>query len=244
MTDRTASYGKINVNLLNSGHSEYDPANDPYIICALFDQVRYGQSIGNLILESTRGTSGNFTSLSSGAPNTALSPTHDSSCVTNMTSSSGRLSYVSRAQFLNFTSGGGLQRAFGAMTSAQDTDAAQEEIIGKTINLLSAGTTSPAVVQVVVVAQSIRDMSGTQVKATSETNKSKFSNPNGTTVSDIEDGTVSLDCELGRFDMYAHDDDDNKNVYFDEITGEVKMLVTFDRDPLTGRLKLRQIDYL
>ena len=137
-----------------------------------------------------------------------------------------------------------MQRAFGAATVAQDDDAAKEEIIGKTINLLTAGNTSPAVVQVVVIAQSIRDMSGTQVKATSETSKSKFSNPNGGSVSDIEDGVVAEDCALGRFDMYEHADDANKNVYFDEITGEVKMLVTFDRDPLTGRLKLRQIDYL
>ena len=34
------------------------------------------------------------------------------------------------------------------------------------------------------------------------------------------------------------------NVYYDEITGEVKMRVTFDRNPQTGKIKVRQIEYI
>ena len=241
MTDRLASYGKINVNLLNTAHSEYDAANDKYIAYALFDNLSYGQSLGDFVTQSTRdGSSRKFPGGSSGTPlNAFLDP-----AVNNMVSSTGRPSggFLSRAGYLNFDNGG-LGDAFGAV-SGQNTDAAQEEIIGKTINLLTAGTTSPAVVQVVVVAQSIRDLGGMQVKMTSETDKTKFTDPNGGTVPEIEDGTVALDCSEGRFDMLEHADDSEKNVYFDEITGEVKMLVTMDRDPLTGKLKIRQIDYL
>ena len=35
-----------------------------------------------------------------------------------------------------------------------------------------------------------------------------------------------------------------KNVYFDDITGQVKMRATFDCNPYTGKIKLRQIKYL
>jgi hypothetical protein len=35
-----------------------------------------------------------------------------------------------------------------------------------------------------------------------------------------------------------------ERIYFDEITGEIKMLVTIDRDPLTGRMAVRTIEYV
>ena len=49
------------------------------------------------------------------------------------------------------------------------------------------------------------------------------------------------DTKLNRFD-YVKDGDEF--IYFDEITGEVKLLVTFLWDSFTGRLRIRQIEYL
>ena len=44
--------------------------------------------------------------------------------------------------------------------------------------------------------------------------------------------------------MPAHVKDGDEFIYFDEITGEVKLLVTFLWDSFTGRLRIRQIEYL
>ena len=46
--------------------------------------------------------------------------------------------------------------------------------------------------------------------------------------------------------MYEHKKDDDKNVYFDEITGEVKMRATlrFDSDSGHRRLYIDKVDYL
>ena len=59
-----------------------------------------------------------------------------------------------------------------------------------------------------------------------------------------KDKMAQKECKFGEFDAAIHNDDDGKNVYFDEITGEVKMFVTIERDPVTGRLSIRRVDYL
>ena len=236
MTDRIDSYGKINVNLI--GRNDLDIN----IVNALFNGIAYNQSMGDFIEKSTRQGSGAFPAVEYGSGVKELSGGAD--VFASMKSASSLRPFTCRAAYLNFESSGALENAFGKATLAKN-DAAREEIIGKTINLLSAETTSPAMVQVVIVAQSIQDSKGVQVKATSETNKGKFNTTDGSAFSgEIEDGTVSLDCELGRFDMLEHSENDDLNVYFDEVTGEVKALVTFVRDPATGRLFINRIDYL
>ena len=119
-----------------------------------------------------------------------------------------------------------------------DTDANQEEIIGKTINLLGCkGSELPNTVQLLIVAQSIRDVGGdgTDLQITKLRH----------------DGTpITHDCRLGQFDYdddsSAPSDSPDQWIYFDEITGEVKLLVTLDRDPSagSGRLTVRKIEYL
>lgn len=234
MTDRVDSYGKINVNLIGKNDLDIN------IVNALFNGVVYNQKMGDFIKESTR-TAGEFPAV--GGNSNEKDVTSDESVFTKMKAASNLRPFGSRAEFLNFVSSGTLANVFGKVTLA-DNDAAQEEIIGKTINLLGAETTSPAMVQVVIVAQSIKDRKGVQVRATSETSKGKFTAIDGSTVDDIEDGTVSLECKLGKFDALEHGENDDLNVYFDEITGEVKAMVTFVRDPATGRLFINRIDYL
>ena len=45
-------------------------------------------------------------------------------------------------------------------------------------------------------------------------------------------------------DVDTDSSDSTKTVYFDDITGQVKMRATFDFNPFTGKVKLRQIKYL
>ena len=104
------------------------------------------------------------------------------------------------------------------------TDARREEIIAKVMPLLKAEPALVTVFHVDIVAQTINDVGGFKV--------SKLD----------DDGDLvesSSETELGKLDY-----DKAKDVYFDDITGQVKMRATFDCNPYTGRIKLRQIKYL
>ena len=93
-------------------------------------------------------------------------------------------------------------------------------------------------VRIVIVAQSIKDNDGYQMRATT----GKGSDFNGSVT--VDDGVAEKTCKLGIFDFYEHKTDHEKNVYFDDITGEVKMLVTLDREQGTGKLSVRKIEYI
>lgn len=133
-----------------------------------------------------------------------------------------------RSQFLNtrygFKNG---EVTFGM--AYDDNDAGREELIGKTVNLLTAnGETPPNVFRVIVVAQSIKDVGGIG---------------NDVQITKLHNGaTKTLGCQLGRFDFEAAADWDD-NTYFDEITGEVKALVTVERVPATDDMGEQNKDY-
>jgi hypothetical protein len=100
----------------------------------------------------------------------------------------------------------------------QTTDADQEEIIGKFINLTKVGS----VYTVVIVAQSITDVGGVTL------NKRDSG------------GTVrSMATTKGTWDY-----DSTNDVYFDEITSEQKMVVRIRQNPLTGKMKIIDLKYL
>jgi hypothetical protein len=104
------------------------------------------------------------------------------------------------------------------------TDSRREEIIAKVMPLLKAEPALVTVFHVDIVAQTINDVGGIKV--------SKLD----------DDGNLvesSSETKLGTLD-YNKD----KDVYFDDITGQVKMRATFDCNPYTGKIKLRQIKYL
>ena len=160
-----------------------------------------------------------------------------------------RPQYSRRVSFINwaeddFCLGNGFH---DNIVAVQDTDAAQEEIIGKTINLFSAEYSSPNIIELIVVAQSIRDVDGDQVKLSVEKNKDNFADPQHGTpdYADLaDDGAIMMPCAYGRFDMLEHKTDSDLNVYFDEITGEVKMFVRLYYDAATGQMRILKIDYL
>ena len=83
-----------------------------------------------------------------------------------------------------------------------------------------------------IVAQTIRDIDGKNIV------KLRY------------DGeALDKECKFGTLDVRQ---DKSSNIpesvapyiYFDEITGECKIIVTLDRNPTTGRMMVRRIDYL
>ena len=108
------------------------------------------------------------------------------------------------------------------------TDAKRDEVAGKLAPFLK---TEPALVTVFhadIVAQSIRDVGGVTVAKLNSIGK-------------LQQKSTSIG---GTIDAMDDDGDKNKKVYFDDITGQVKMRATFDFNPFTGKVKLRQIKYL
>ena len=138
------------------------------------------------------------------------------------------------------------QDDLSANLTAGSNDAAQEQLIGRTFNLIEGQSVSlPNTFQIIVVAQSIRDLSGEIVRLKN----------NGKTVkcSDSSDqgGLGGREAALGRFDANIGS---NEKIYFDEIRSECRMLVTVEKvhymaDEGSGkvprsRLRVKQIEYL
>lgn len=241
LTEKAYSYGLVNINMLcsdtniNKGYqSEYDDQMGQ----AIFYNIRYGQEISKFETETTTGSALSF---SSGSPLSQV--------VTAMTSSDKR-PFASRTQFLDWTTGGNsLANAFGAATLTSASDAQLEEIVGKTINLLKAEQSASNVIQFIVVAQTIRDVAGTGI--------TKINPENNT--------AVSRDCQYGVFDAHRYkngstvttdpsntgedtntsDQSPDDYLYFDEITSEVKMLVTLEKvSEVTGQIVVTSIEYI
>lgn len=250
LTEETYCFGKVNINMLAKRPDETIPGESPrfydsQMAEALFYKIRYGQEISNF--ETT--TSGTEISLTS-------------NLVSALTSDMNR-PFASRTQFLDWTSGtednNKLYTAFGTVGSiTSSSDAQQEEIVGKTINLIKAEPSASNVIQFIVVAQTIRDLNGMVTRV----------RPDDNTV-------ITKNCAYGQFDVARYiDKDDSKLtitsdasgklsndgsdpstpdstqspddfIYFDEITGEVKMLVTLEKvSEVTGQLIVTSIEYI
>ena len=228
--------------MLRSNYYNSDFNRDKEIVRALFQGVVYGENPLDFVISSTRDADGKF-----GTPSTSGTEITSAQAVgiASVLITSREVDH-GRADFLQ--NNDNMISAFGVITDDKlDNDAAREEIVGKTINLLSATSSSPEIIRVLVVAQSIRDNAGVQVRLTDESSAGKFVYPgdgNSPAAADIEDGTISRESEFGRFDMLRHEDDESRNVYFDDITGEVRMFVTLHHDRQTGKISIRRIDYL
>ena len=233
MTDKCATYGKININRLRQNDELFNKEGadlnlEQHIANAIFRGVRFGENITVFYADSTRESNDDFPP----AKNVPIETvdTLSGAQFGNLTAS--RDAHTSRAHFIGW-SNGDMENAYGAASPA-NTDAACEEIIGKTINLLCAETTSPSQIKVVVVAQVIKDAAGMQFRKVSDPSK----------YSGVTNGNVSQSCEFGQFDYAPSNDENYENIYFDEIIGEVKMLVTIERDITTGQMLIRRTDYL
>lgn len=247
LTEETYCFGKVNINMLAKRPDEKIPGESPrfydsQMAEALFYKIRYGQEISKFETNTTSGTE--------------ISPT--SNLVPALTSDMNR-PFASRTQFLDWKySTGSLSNAFGLVDMTSASDAQQEEIVGKTINLLKAEPSASNVIQFIVVAQTIRDLNGMVTRV----------RPDDNTV-------ITKNCAYGQFDVARYiDKDDSKLtitsdasgklsndgsdpstpdstqspddfIYFDEITGEVKMLVTLEKvSEVTGQLIVTSIEYI
>ncbi len=260
--DKTSrNYGKVDVNVFWKDDPQLD---DQYknastesdwsgyerdMVGALFQGLKYGQDLTAFDENNVTNTSdsGNGVEKEKGKPDPEtgttleIASTEDKRILQLMRTAYGlskdsERKFTSRAQFVDWypTNDRSLVNAFGLIDiSKLETDAAQEEIIGKTVNLLSASSGAlPTVVQVLIVAQTIRDIEGANI------------------VRKSHDGTKTYkeNCSYGHF--LAVDDGGTvptgvpPYVYFDEITGECKIVVTFDRLPDTGQLMVRKIEYI
>lgn len=158
MTDKCVTYGKINVNHLRKNDEHFTKSGDVlehHIIKALFENVHCNESVKQFFINSTRDNNYTFPA----AKNQTGDKITNFDKFTDATREHDK--YVSRADFI--ACNGGMVDAFGA-ASPDNTDAAQEEIIGKTVNLLCADTTHPSQVKVVIVAQVIKDIAGDQIR--------------------------------------------------------------------------------
>ena len=113
------------------------------------------------------------------------------------------------------------------------TDATQEELIGKIVNLTEvSGKLSGFTV--VILAQTIKDVGG---PSGNPINITKYSN-------DSTSDSDTRPCETGVFNAKINDpDNSNKNIYYDEITAEQKVLARCYRD-VDGTIKVTSIKYV
>lgn len=119
---------------------------------------------------------------------------------------------------------------FDGTAPASRRDMHKESLIAKTVCLLTTKAPPPSFIQVVVVAQSVKDVGG-------GITMSKYK-PDGS-------ATVSKNVATGTFDIDdAGTPDPRDDVYFDEITGEVKMLVTIERDGATKKMRIVRMEFL
>lgn len=249
LTEETYCFGKVNINMLAKRPDETIPGESPrfydsQMAEALFYKIRYGQEISNFDFETN--------------PTSGTEITLESNLVSALTTNMNR-PFASRTQFLDWKySTGSLSNAFGLVDMTSASDAQQEEIVGKTINLIKAEPSASNVIQFIVVAQTIRDLNGMVTRV----------RPDDNTV-------ITKNCAYGQFDVARYiDKDDSKLtitsdasgklsndgsdpstpdstqspddfIYFDEITGEVKMLVTLEKvSEVTGQLVVTSIEYL
>ena len=125
-----------------------------------------------------------------------------------------------------------------AISSSDITDAIQEELIGKVINLVKIGGKFSGDFTIIVLSQTIKDIGVSSPDVISVTKTSA-------------DGlaTQPVSCQLGRFDVVGPtgsttlDADWKKNVYGDEITGEQKIIVK-GNSSADGTITIKSFQYI
>ena len=111
------------------------------------------------------------------------------------------------------------------------TDAAAEELIGKIVNLTKISGNVDGF-YVIVLAQSINDVGGTDGNSINIIRRSDNGDPG------------SMSCKIGQFDVYIDGSGDYKyNIYFDEITGEQKIFAYCVRG-IDGKIKIQSFEYI
>ncbi|MBR1952318.1 MAG: hypothetical protein IKA32_07060, partial [Lentisphaeria bacterium] len=239
LTSGAYSGGKLDVNMLHevippTPAPGYETVWNDDMCRALLANVRYGQQISDLYtlpenpVANTTGTAILWENV----------PVAYLKTVPAGRSGNNANKYVSRADFVQGSAdpnGGTLTRflanGYGLITS-YDTlaDAQQEELVGKTVNLLTAGATAPATIQAVVVVQTVKGIkvpSGQTVTVVRPTQKK-----DGSQVTPVPSKSKTANT----FDV---EEDGGELIYFDEITSELRALVTIKKINDASGIRLR-----
>ena len=234
---------KLRTGVIASGNADWNGVDAAYnkdIIKMLFHGIRAGQTMKQFYAEtkfngaSVQGGEAIDTGNSSfnGVPDEFVAAVDS---IHNNASEEFKL----RSQFLN-SKYGDKDNDFTFGVADTNNDAGREEIIGKTINLLTVGATAPPnVFRVIVVAQTINDVGGIGADVPI-TKIHKEDNGDGYKIK-----SKGLMCQIGRFDFISDKSATpnwENNTYYDEITGEVKALVTIERIPATNYLGEKNTD--
>lgn len=202
MIGTATSNNKININ---SAYVDSSTGKN-ITLQALLANIRIGNTFLNV---------GTAAGDAEGAKIIAPSAGIDNLVLAIMTKRNG-MDYLTRAEVANAkTSATATTNALsnGACGIPQDTDAKQEELIGKFINLTDVGGKNNYF-YVIVLAQAIKDVGGP-------------SGGSGFTISKRKGGNLySAACKLGTFDY-----DSTNSIYFDEIIAEQKVRLLVFADP-------------
>ena len=245
LTSAAYSGGKLDVNMLHevipaTPAPGYETAWNDDMCRALLANVRYGQQISDLYtlpenpVANTTGTVIDWGNV----PVTYLKT------IPVGRSGNNANKYVSRADFVQGFAdpNGGTQTRFLAngygLITNYDTlaDAQQEELVGKTVNLLTAGATAPATIQAVVVVQTVKGIKADNTNPVTVVRPTRKKDGSQVTPDPSKTKTANT------FDVENHD---GELVYFDEITSELRALVTIKKinDASGIRLQLHSIQY-
>ena len=237
LSNACRAWGKLDFTLLTTAKINADNAAfsgmgalDETLIKALFNKINRGQSLQDFIDGSAAFTLTPETVVTADA----ISDAELTAAVTKFkTAVDSKAAARLRSELLN--TGYGKTDNTCALALVDD-DAGREEIIGKTIGLLAAnGRTIPNVFRVLVIAQSIDDAGSFGT-----------ADPIPIVKKDSGGNTHTVECRQGVFNYCSGTDQSGNsyNLYFDRITGEVKLVATVERDPKTGSMKIRQLEYL
>ena len=244
MTEFNKSYGKVDMSALSV------TANPTWWIAAQNEQIfNYNRYIFKALFEKIRTqTAADFLVESAGTDTVPSRPVHpqrdwygtviDDNPVADDFSMNNIPSVKLRSKVFN-------NSLMQGLFVVGNNDAAKEERIGKIVNLIEAESCSlPNVFKIVVVAQTIRDLSGNIGRVDSSSDE--------TVLADDVSG-LGRNAEFGRFDALIRTNPDS-SLYFDEILSECRMLVTVEKIHYLetvgtakvprARLRVKQIEYL
>ena len=212
MTADTTTRGKINVN-----------TDIPEVLTLLFQKLRVGSNIassdGPGCLRKANG------SITMEVDSSKAETLADEVLANNP--SNNKETFYTRAQLLRSTNG--LTNSLcsdGTVQLGRSSDATQEELVGKFINLTKASAASNAF-HVIVVVQTIKDLGSSNSAGVTIANDK---NNDG----DISDSNESVsNCKTGTYDPYA-----------DQILSTKKILVTVVRDPVDYTFRIKEFEYL
>ena len=244
LTGKAYSSGKLDVNmLLTSSPLKVIQEWDKNIIKALFYNIYYGQQLRDIRSTEPPVAAGDVKKIEWNDIDDAVI---DAIQKNKSVYSDGK--HRSRAGYIDSgTAEKNLGNAFGIISGWNDlADAQQEEIIGKTANLLTAGTVSPATIQAVVIVQTIKSVNAPDgtviVKPTYKIDGSLYKKDNKDPEKDIK----ASEFDIQHFsDKNINNKEKDNYVYFDEITSELRALVTIKKinDASGIRLQLHSIQY-